>query len=132
MSITAFRAGVTARHWSEVPGEVDLFAKRGDKNLHFQFVMSAAGVGYTQVRLQITPESFEELAKKMLAADEDAAIRAFDVAMQGRIAREPELQIRTLVSASGFTWLARYAGAALRRGRARRPGPIRRPAVLAI
>lgn len=88
MSIKAFRAGVTAQYWSEVPGEVDLFAKHGE--LRFEFVMSAAGVGYTQVRLEITSESFEELAKKMLAADEDAAIRAFDVAMQGRLAREPE------------------------------------------
>lgn len=90
MSIKAFRAGlVSPSYWSEVP-EVKLLANRRDKILEFELVMSAAGGGDTQVRLDITSESFEELAKNMLAADADAAIRAFGVAMQGRNAPEPE------------------------------------------
>jgi hypothetical protein len=52
--------------------------------------MPSKGGGVTVVQLRITPDSFEEIAKAKLAADDDAAIRAFGVAMQGRTAREPE------------------------------------------
>ena len=82
MSIIVFRGGRTARWLTQERCEVDLFAQNGE--LHLKFEISASGPGYTHLKLDINSESFEELAKKMFAANEDAAIRAFRAAMEGR------------------------------------------------
>ena len=87
MSIKAIRSGETCRVWS-----YDLYGEKislDEETLVFEFSMPSKGGGVTVMNLRIRPDSFEEIAKE-LAADDDAAIRAFGSAMQGRIAREPE------------------------------------------
>jgi hypothetical protein len=46
--------------------------------------MPSKGGGVTEVSLRVSPDSFEDVAKAMLAADEDEAIRAFGTALQFR------------------------------------------------
>ena len=46
--------------------------------------MPSKGGGVTEVSLRISPDNFEDVAKAMLTADEDAAIRAFGAALQSR------------------------------------------------
>ena len=79
MSIKAHRSGETSPHWSHDPyGEK--IVTRFDR-LDFEFSMPSKGGGVTEVSLRIAPESFAEVARAMLTADEDAAIRAFGEAL---------------------------------------------------
>ena len=75
MSIKAIRGGETCRVWSYDPcGEK---ISLDEESLVFEFSIPSKGGGVTVVNLRIRPDSFEEIAKAMLAADDDAAIRAF-------------------------------------------------------
>jgi hypothetical protein len=43
--------------------------------------MPSKGGGVTEVKLEVTSESFDAVVKAMIAADRDAAIRAFGAAL---------------------------------------------------
>jgi hypothetical protein len=91
MGIKAFRRGLTAHYWSSDPSNVVLkssssrkgWALLAPQNISFSFVMPSKGGGDTQVRLEITPDSFLNVMKEMLAADEGATRRAM-----GEVLRE--------------------------------------------
>jgi len=60
--------------------------------LKIEFEMPSKGGGVTEVSVRVSPESFEDAAKLMLLADDDAAIHAFGVALAERNQRLTELQ----------------------------------------
>jgi len=82
MSIKAVRSGETSRTWSYDPYSEKIVTRHN--RLDFEFSMPSKGGGVTEVSLQVSPDSFEDVAKAMLTADEDAAIRAFGTALQSR------------------------------------------------
>jgi hypothetical protein len=78
MTIEAVRCGLTGRVWSHDPSNERLTHK--DRQILFSFRMPSKGGGVTFVELRITSDSFEAIAKGMIAADRGAAIRAFGAA----------------------------------------------------
>ena len=78
MSIKAYRKGVWAKNWSSKPMSEHLSHAKGA--IQFSFVMRY-GMGDSESKLEVTSDSFEELAKEMMAADRYAAIRAFGAAL---------------------------------------------------
>jgi hypothetical protein len=79
MTIKAFRSGETSPKWSFDPYDEKLTHK--DDQILFTFSMPSKGGGVTEVQLEVTSESFDAVAKAMIAADMDAAIRAFGAAL---------------------------------------------------
>ncbi|MET3891068.1 hypothetical protein ABIE41_002144 [Bosea sp. OAE506] len=85
MTITAKRSGLTALTWSTDPSRVGLSApgpfEDHPGHIRLDFSMPSKGGGITQVRLEITGESFERLAIAMIKVDREAALRAFGSAL---------------------------------------------------
>jgi hypothetical protein len=75
MTIKAYRSGKTAPHWTD-----DCYKEKlthGTDKIIFTLSMPSKGGGVTEVKLQVTSESFEALAESMLDANYNAAVRAF-------------------------------------------------------
>jgi hypothetical protein len=86
MSMKAFRGGVSTPYWSNDPSGVSLRNYRSHPFwrtlIRFGFSMPSKGGGTTCVRLDITPDSFGEIMKAMVAADEGATLRAMGEALR--------------------------------------------------
>jgi putative NADH-flavin reductase len=82
MSIKAFRGGASNRKWSSDPGAVTIHSRHG--RMWLGFTMPAAGRGVTVVRIEISPEDFDELVRVMIKTNEAAALQAIATALQGR------------------------------------------------
>jgi hypothetical protein len=82
MSFKAFRSGETSPKWSDDPYDEKIVTRH--KRLDFEFSMPSKGGGVTEVSLRVSPDSFEDVAKAMLTAGEDEAIRAFGAALHSR------------------------------------------------
>ena len=79
MAINASRAGDTARYWSNDPYDEELC--QGADQISFDCKMPSKGGGVTAVKISVTSDSFEAVAKAMIAANRDVAIRAFGAAL---------------------------------------------------
>jgi hypothetical protein len=79
MTINAFRSGETARYWSSDPYDRKLVQEAD--GIAFYLKMPSKGGGVTDVKLSVTSESFDTVAKAMIAVDRDVAIRAFGAAL---------------------------------------------------
>ncbi len=92
MTIKAYRSGETAAYWSADPYEETLNAGRPPLRnvegiIFFKFKMPSKGGGVTDVLLEVSSESFETVAKTMMEANEDVAIRAFGAALLNKSQR---------------------------------------------
>ena len=81
MTIKAFRAGETARTWSDDPNDETLSCEID--YISVRFSMPSKGGGVTEVDVRITPDSFGDFAKAMVTVESAAAIRAFGAALAG-------------------------------------------------
>ncbi len=75
MTISAFRSGETASYWSSDPYDEKLTHEAD--HLLFNFSMPSKGGGVTVVKLQVSSESFEAVAKAVSDANWEVAGRAF-------------------------------------------------------
>jgi hypothetical protein len=75
MTINAVRAGDAARYWSSDPYDEEL--SQGEDQIAFSCKMPSKGGGTTEVKISVTSDSFEEVAKAMFGTNEDAAVLAF-------------------------------------------------------
>jgi hypothetical protein len=89
MTIKAYRSGETARHWTGDCYKEELTP--GTDKILFTLSMPSKGGGVTEVRLEVTSESFQDLTWAMSNANHDAATLAF--ASSGR----PDLMVQTVV-----------------------------------
>jgi hypothetical protein len=74
VTIKAFRSGETAPRWSDDPCKEKLTHKTDQ--ILFNFSMPSKGGGVTEVKLEVTSESFEDVAKAMNDANRNATVRA--------------------------------------------------------
>lgn len=86
MAIKVLRGGRTAREWSGYGKNVHVSHSKGDQwnesSADIGFFIDSKGGGETQILVKIQTQSFEALAKAMLKADPEAAIKAFGATLQ--------------------------------------------------
>jgi hypothetical protein len=75
MTIKAYRAGETARHWTKDVYDEKLTSAAN--RVIFRLKMPSKGGGVTEVQLEVSDESFESISKAMVEANVEAAARAF-------------------------------------------------------
>ena len=83
MGIKIKRAGVTARYWSGNGWDERLSADQKQKTVDIKFHIAAKGGGTTVISVEIDGGSFEELARLMISANREKAIKAFGLALSG-------------------------------------------------
>jgi hypothetical protein len=90
VTIKALRSGSTSRSWSSNPGPVSVRTHKPPMpHVSLGFTMPAAGLGMTNVRVEIPPESFAELVQAMLKTDEAATLAAI-----GDVMKDCDITIR--------------------------------------
>ena len=81
MAIKVKRGGITARTWTPVNHPVTLNHSQGD-SVSIRFMMDSKGGGVTEVLVEVDRESFGAFVQHMMAADRNAALKAFGHALQ--------------------------------------------------
>ena len=88
MSMKARRSGLTARQWSNDPWGEKLTHRIDQRTqkpvISCRCLVPSKGGGTTEVEFDIRSDSFTEVVKTMLAADELATIEALSEVLKGR------------------------------------------------
>jgi hypothetical protein len=90
MAINVKRAGVTARYWTTTGAQVRVQQDLGKKVVGLLFEIASKGGGYTQIRVEISPESFTEVVTAMVLVDTEAAAASFGAALVEGFSNPPE------------------------------------------